>query len=189
MAEPIAVASIIIGTIFGAIGTSFGIYNFVKAFMKKPIPIFIEPNFVNTTPSKNQIRTHYTLRIDFELRNNGDKVSRLYYNSIMQFFDKDENKLDEDIRPLINDKEIGIEKTDLPPHSINPKGYSHYFNIATENHEYGLLYFKGYYFNHRNKKKFILQIFKFEKDGKTFKVDEIIIKKNEREAELQKLPI
>lgn len=189
MADSIDIASIIIGSVFGAIGTGFGIYNFVKALKKKPIPVFLEPAFTNTTPPKDQKRTYYTLRIDFELRNNGDKVSRLYYNSIMQLFDKDGNKLGEDIRPLVNDKEIGIEKPDLPPHSINPKGYTHYFKIATENHMYGLLYFKGYYFNHRNKKKIHLQKFEFKKTGKTFKVEEIILKKEEREAELNRLPI
>lgn len=162
MADPIAIASIIIGTIFGAIGTGFGIYNFIKAFMKKPIPVFIEPTITNITLPKKQQRTYYTIRIDFELRNYGDIVSRLYYNSIMQLFDKDGNQIGEDIRPLINDKEIGIEKPNLSPHSINPKGYSHYFKIATENHSYGLLYFKGYYFDHRNKKKTHLQKFKFK---------------------------
>ncbi|MGC9779570.1 MAG: hypothetical protein HZR80_10045 [Candidatus Heimdallarchaeota archaeon] len=189
MVDPIDIASIVIGSVFGAIGTGLGIYNFVKALMKKPIPLFILPTITNTTPPKTQKRIYYTLRIDFELRNNGDKVSRLYYNSIMQLFDKDNNPIGEDIRPLINDKEIGIEKPDLPPHSINPKGYSHYFKIATENHSYGLLYFIGYYFNHRNRKKIHLQKFKFAKAGKIFKVDEIKFKKEEKEAELEKLPI
>ena len=189
MADPIDIASILIGTLFGAIGTGFGIYNFIKALRKKPIPLFIEPTITNTTAPKTQQRSYYTLRIDFELRNNGDKVSRLYYNSIMQLFDKNDNSIGEDIRPLINDKEISIEKPDLLPHSINPKGYSHYFKIATENHSYGLLYFKGYYFNHRNKKKIHLQKFKFTKAGKIFKVEEIKLKKEEKEAELKKLPI
>lgn len=188
MAEPIVITAIL-GAVFGGFGLLLGGYNLYKSIVKKPVPVFIEPTIINTTQPADQQRDHYTLRIEFELRNNGDKVARLYYNSVMQLYNKVDKKIDEDIRPLINDKEIGIETPDLPPHSINFKGYSHYFDIVNENHVYGLLYFKGHYFNHRNRKKIHLQKFIFRKAGKIFKVEEVKLKKKEKEEELKLLLI
>ena len=188
MADPIVVTAII-GAVTGILGLGLSGYNLYKSFVKKPVPLFIEPTIIDTTPKVKAPGSMYTLNMYFELRNNGDRVSRLYYYSIMQLFDKDDKKIDEDIRQQDDKKKPKVEMPDLPPHSINYKGYPHYFKLSSEKNTYGILYFKGHYFNHRNKKKIHLQKFIFKKKGQVFDVKEIKIKKKDFMEELKQLPI
>ncbi|MHA1308036.1 MAG: hypothetical protein ACTSQN_12170 [Candidatus Heimdallarchaeota archaeon] len=168
MAEPIEIASIIIATIFGGVGTGFGIYNFVKAFLVRPKPTIIRPVITESFTDKHPQRPiERVLRFDFEVRNNGDTVTRLYLNGFLEV-----NK-NYDRQPKDKNGNFTTKAMMLEPHSIKPTHLVFYLPEKTKIYDEGTIEFGHHYFNYKNKYRDFKQLFSFKKIHNTWFAEEI----------------
>ncbi|MCE7744047.1 MAG: hypothetical protein GPJ52_02810 [Candidatus Heimdallarchaeota archaeon] len=179
MATQIEIWSLVLGFL-GLMGVGFGIYNFVKSFLIRPKPTIIAPVITESfTPVEPAFSGEYedwpterVLKLYFEVRNNGDSVTRLYLNGTLKLVEVGNVKFT-DVKPKDDSGNITVTPMMLEPHRISPTSMD--FRLPKESKviNEGIVEFGNYYYNHKNKYKEFKQKFSFKKESNEWKVEEI----------------
>ncbi|MCE7744048.1 MAG: hypothetical protein GPJ52_02815 [Candidatus Heimdallarchaeota archaeon] len=176
MVEYIEIWSIIIGSVLGTVGTGLGIWNLIKSLVKKPKPTILEPVI---GVLRHPMLPEYPIRIDFEIRNNGDRATRLYLYSTLSLY-QDENLVLRDIQELDYNGNVVYEEHMLPPHCIVPTHFSHMIYDDRIQYNNGIVILEGHFFNHKNKKIMFRQKFSFKDVNNEWIVEEIKERKRKK---------